>query len=192
MAQKPTCKWQLSAWPPGPRSCKDDKGHNRSTVLWSRDYDNPASANRAAPGIHKRFPDAQIEITVFEYKGWFWVAGSGATTKLYWCFTCDGRVNWCMDQWHCPRCGNEWHDEQVREEPAGRTDLACTECGTPAGQPCAITCTADQALDPYAEPEASACGINACPNKALPDGNFCADCQAAIYGTLTELIKEMR
>ena len=30
-------------------------------------------------------------------------------------------------------------------DPEGCTELECTECGAPAGQPCLINCTADQA-----------------------------------------------
>jgi hypothetical protein len=27
-----------------------------------------------------------------------------------------GRLQWREDQWYCPRCGDEWHDESINPE----------------------------------------------------------------------------
>lgn len=62
----PTVKWQLTAWPKGPRSIKVD-GKNRTTRLWVRDYTDKKTALRAAPHIHRRYPDAIIELMPFEF-----------------------------------------------------------------------------------------------------------------------------
>lgn len=109
-------KWRLSAWPPGPRFSRNDKGVTVSNVAFRRDYAKPSSANRAAGQVHHRFPDAQIELTMFTYKGSFWVAEADSTEALYWCPTCGARLtDWSTaDMTCCTSCGDEWDEETLK------------------------------------------------------------------------------
>ena len=113
-AEKPVMKWQLVAWPKGPRFAKDAKGRNVSTALWRRDYLDESAAYRAAGQVHRMFPDAKLVIMPFTFKGWYWSGNSSDEVELTWCPGCNGRLNWVDDEWYCPRCGSEWHDEQIR------------------------------------------------------------------------------
>jgi hypothetical protein len=79
---KPAIKWQLSAWPTGPKFTKVD-GHTRTTRFWVRDYADKKTALRAAPHIHRRYPDAQIELMPFKFTGFFWTGGSADAEYLY-------------------------------------------------------------------------------------------------------------
>ncbi len=117
VTKKPVMKWQLTAWPNGPRSIRVN-GENRTTRLWKRDYADEKTARRAAPHIHRRYPDAVIELMPFEFRGVFWHGDSKEMERFYWCPACDGRMRWVYDQWYCPRCGNEWADETIRPASA--------------------------------------------------------------------------
>ena len=112
MSDTPIIKWKLAAWPQGKRYEKVN-GQTRSLVLWAREYLDEKTARRAAPQIHRRYRDAVIELQPFKFEGFFWVGDSRSVEQFYWC-PCRGLLDWVDDQWHCRRCGDEWHDEQVR------------------------------------------------------------------------------
>jgi hypothetical protein len=79
MAKKkaPPRKWQLQAWPPGPRF-----SGGRQTAVFRRDYASEAAANRAASPVRRLHPGTRGEITIFEQEiGFFWMA---RTTVVKW------------------------------------------------------------------------------------------------------------
>jgi hypothetical protein len=79
-----------------PASVRVD-GRNRSTRLWMRDYTDKKTAFRAVPQIHRRYPDAIIELMPFRFTGFFWNGDSKDAERFYWCL-CGGLLRWADDQ----------------------------------------------------------------------------------------------
>jgi hypothetical protein len=114
---QPAEKWQLSAWPDGPRFARKPGGPGHvSTCLWRRDYGNPGSARRAASQVHRRYPDATIELTRFTFRGFAWFGQE--TETLYWCPVCGHRLDPVEhDAYMCGGCGSEWHAATIEGKP---------------------------------------------------------------------------
>jgi ribosomal protein L37AE/L43A len=63
-----------------------------------------------------------IEQPPYEFRGVFWHGDAKDAERFYMCPACDGRLQWADDQWHCPRCGNEWADLTIRPPKADATE----------------------------------------------------------------------
>jgi hypothetical protein len=119
-------KWQLAAWPRGEKRFKPKPGakypsQQVSNHLFRRDYDSPVAASRAASQVHRRFPDAVLEIVHFKFEGFAWFE-QGDRETLYWC-PCGGRLDFHgPDMWICLQCRDEWADETVRPECRAAAD----------------------------------------------------------------------
>ena len=98
-------KWTLYAWPYDQPEPMLSNGY-----LFRRDYRLPTSARHAASQVHRRFPDAWIEIQCFESTGDVWAA-QGERVAILWCPSCGSPMEWpdCR-WWGCPRCNDEWED----------------------------------------------------------------------------------
>lgn len=106
-----TMKWRLVAFAPGKRTLK------MTEALFTREYMAEPTALRAAGQVHRRFPDANIELWPFTWKGVFWSGDSSDNEPLYWCPGCGKR----LDDWsagdgttRCRHCGDEWHEETLK------------------------------------------------------------------------------
>jgi len=101
-------KWQVESRPAGPRFVTvNGKTTYRRTFV--RDYASQASALRAVSQVHRRRPGERIELARYELQACFWMERERVTVRF--CPGCNGRLNWCEDMYHCPRCGDEWHDD---------------------------------------------------------------------------------
>lgn len=98
-------KWTLYAWP-------DDQPEPilSNGYLFRREYRSPTSARRAASQVHRRFPDAWIEIQCFQSTGDLWAA-QGERKAMLWCPSCGSPMEWpdCR-WWGCPHCNDSWED----------------------------------------------------------------------------------
>jgi hypothetical protein len=117
-------KWVLSAYKPG---------RPRGTILFRREYQREAPPYRAASQVHSRLPDAQIELQPFTWKGAYWASDSRDLERLYWCPSCDKR----LDDWgsgdgmtRCRHCGDEWDLDTLTDagaRPADQDDSGSDE-----------------------------------------------------------------
>ncbi len=99
-------KWTLYAWAEDqPEPTQDEK------YLFHRDYRSLASAHHAASQVHRRLPDAWIEIQQFESTSASWEE-EGKRVAIVWCDSCGSPVERPPgDELGCPRCGDAWTDD---------------------------------------------------------------------------------
>ena len=82
-------------------------------MVFKRDYASMPALNRALPAATRAHPTAVMAIvTAFEWRSWCWLAGQSGERR-YRCPHRDGWLDWCVGQFICPKCGDEWDEETI-------------------------------------------------------------------------------